>query len=268
MSEVANQKYLLTDQYKNASNLNARIQLHARFSKNKYGWHRWIFDQFKIAPGSRILELGCGPGQLWASNLDRIPQDWDITLSDFSVGMLQDAQQKLAESKRDFTFRIIDAQRIPFEDQGFDAVIANHMLYHVPDRGKALAEIRRVLKPGGRFYASTIGQTHMREIDALAKSLVSAHFWWSEEKGGFVLETGAEELSHYFSQVKLYRFQDALVVTEAEPLIAYMLSGRLKSAFVGEKLQTLRQIIEHELATRGSIHITKDSGLFEAYSQA
>ncbi len=55
-------------------------------------------------------------------------------------------------------FKEIDAQSIPFEDETFDAVIANHMLYHVPDRPKAIAEIKRVLKPGGRLIATTIGK--------------------------------------------------------------------------------------------------------------
>src|ERR1700758_5420037 len=87
MSDLTNQSYLLNEQYKDAANLNARIQLHARFSTNKRGWNRWVFDQFKIPPNGRILELGCGPGKLWSSNLDGIGADWQITLSDFSEGM-------------------------------------------------------------------------------------------------------------------------------------------------------------------------------------
>src|SRR5438034_9612344 len=96
MSEFSDQRYLLNDQYKNAQNLNARVMLHARFSTNKYGWHRWIFDHFTLPQGARVLELGTGPGYLWSSNRDRIPQHWNITVSDFSSGMLEEARRNLA----------------------------------------------------------------------------------------------------------------------------------------------------------------------------
>jgi 16S rRNA A1518/A1519 N6-dimethyltransferase RsmA/KsgA/DIM1 with predicted DNA glycosylase/AP lyase activity len=53
--------------------LNARIQFYQRFSTNECSLHRWIFDQFHLSPESQILELGCGTGQLWPENRDRIP---------------------------------------------------------------------------------------------------------------------------------------------------------------------------------------------------
>jgi hypothetical protein len=58
------QQYLLTSQYKDSSNLQARIQIHKRFSINKYSFHRWVFDHFSIPRPARILEAGCGPGHL------------------------------------------------------------------------------------------------------------------------------------------------------------------------------------------------------------
>jgi len=78
--------------------------------------------------------------------------------------MLEEAQESLHDSLCPFTFAVVDAQAIPYPDAHFDAIIANHMLYHVPDRPKALAEIRRALKPGGHFYASTLGANHLREM--------------------------------------------------------------------------------------------------------
>jgi SAM-dependent methyltransferase len=264
MADMTNPAYLLNEQYKDATNLNARIQLHARFSTNTRGWNRWLFDQFKIAPGSRILELGCGPGKLWLSNLDRIGDDWQITLSDFSAGMLQEARQRLSQSQHHFTFQIIDAQSIPFEDASTDVIIANHMLYHVPDRPKALAEIRRVLKPDGRFYASTMGDTDLHEIHELI-GRVDRAFSQKRRRNPFTLENGAEQLACWFASITLYRYEDALVVTEPEPLVDYILSGPAKAIFVEEKLQRLRDLLKQELVANKAIYITKDSGLFEAF---
>ncbi len=228
MFEPDQQQYLLTKQYKNAANLNARIALHRRFSMNKYEFQRWVFDQFSIPAEGRILELGCGPGHLWRINADRIPEKWDITLSDFSPGMLQEAQQNLANIGRHFTFQRIDAQSIPFEDESFDVIIANHMLYHVPDRVKAFSEIFRVLRPEGRLYAVTNG------------------------------------LKPWFPQVRLYRYEDALIVTEAEPLVAYVLSTSIATLFNEDKIRQFREFVQRELDAHGAIHITKDTGLFEA----
>ena len=126
-----------------------------------------MFDQFQLPPNARILELGCGSGALWLRNLERIPAGWDITLSDFSAGMVEDARRKLEGSTHPFTFQQMDAQSIPLPDASVDAVIANHMLYHVPDRNKAFSEVRRVLKPTGTFYAATNGLHHLREISQL-----------------------------------------------------------------------------------------------------
>jgi len=262
MSKMSDQDFLLSDQYRDSSNLDERMQLHARFSVNVYGWHRWVFDQFELPPQSRILELGCGPAWLWRDNLDRIPDGWDITLSDFSPGMLQQAQGNLRESQRRIDYAEIDAQSIPYEDGSFDAVIANHMLYHVPDRSRALSEIRRVLRPGGRFYASTVGRNHLRELHTLLKRFDPVPHPWFDNP--FVLENGTAQLLEWFSQVTLHRYEDALIVTEAGPLVAYILSTADKEILSGETLAALRRCVEEEIALHGHVYITKDSGIFEA----
>jgi len=263
----SDQEYLLNSQYRDASNLNARIELHRRFSTNKYSFNRWVVDHFNIPRPARILEAGCGPGHLWAQNADRLPEDWDITLSDFSPGMLQEAQKNLRNRNGHFTFELFDVQSIPFEDRHFDAVIANHMLYHVPDRARALSEIRRVLKPGGRFYAVTNGENHMREMPELVKKFDPG----AEDTQGiafslpFRLENGGQELAQWFSTVTLHLYEDGLIVTEAGPLVAYMLSMPTGVVTIGDKVPEFTRFLEGELAAHGAIHITKDTGIFEAF---
>ena len=267
MPDSSYQEYLLTHQYKNVQNLNARIQLHERFSTNKYDWQRWVFDHFNIPAQGRILEVGCGPGELWVKNLDRIPEAWEITLSDFSPGMLEQAQQNLRNSHCHFAFERFDVQAIPFEDAHFDAVVANHMLYHVPDIAKALGEIRRVLKPGGHFYAATNGRNHMRELRELLNRFEPGieTLWGDGSFPSFRLENGRDILSQAFSTLIVHLYEDSLVVTEAEPLVAYVLSTPLVGSISGEKLAQFNSFVEQELALHGAIHITKSTGLFEAF---
>ncbi len=262
MTASRDQDYLLNKQYKDATNFNARVELHRRFSINKSNWQHWVFDQLQLDAGSTILELGCGPGWLWRGNRERIPASWQITLSDFSAGMLDEARQQLGEEH--FAYQVADAQALPFGDESFDAVIANHMLYHVPDISKALEEIKRVLKPGGHFYASTIGREHLRELDELLfRAQVSPHWQDFKQNAPFVLENGQEVLAPFFEQVKLHIYDDALEVTEAEPLIAYALSGKLGQTINHEKREALTILVEQEIAVHGAIHITKASGMFE-----
>ena len=264
MAGFRDQNYLLNSQYKDASNFNARVDLHRRFSTNPYGFHRWVFDHFQIGEADCILELGCGPGFLWSSNRERIPASWQIVLSDFSPGMLQETRQRLGEER--FMYQVLDAQAIPFADESLDVVIANHMLYHVPNLPRALAEIRRALKPGGHLYATTIGREHMRELDELIAGLWPESNWQGlGAKTPFVLENGQELLAPFFAQVTVDRYENALEVTETEPLIAYALSGRLGSLLSNEKREALTSLVKQELATQGMLHITNVSGIFEAH---
>ncbi|MCJ7661410.1 MAG: class I SAM-dependent methyltransferase, partial [Anaerolineales bacterium] len=170
MPRLTDPKYLLTKQYPNAANLQTRIGLHKKFSTNTTGWFPWVFDHLNLPPTCRILELGCGPGDLWLENMTHIPAGWQLTVTDFSPGMLEQTRHHLHNQPHAFTFERINAQSIPHEDDEFDAVVANHMLYHVPDRPKAFAGIQRVLKPGGCLYAATNGLRHMGEMRELILS--------------------------------------------------------------------------------------------------
>ena len=265
MRDKTNQQYLLHEQYKDASNLNARIQLHRRFSTNQVNWYHWVFDQYDIAPGSRILELGCGPALLWRENLNRVPDSWDMTLTDFSPGMLQEAQNNLHGSDKHFTFGIVDAQSIPFETNSFDVVIANHMLYHVPDRAKALQEVRRVLRPAGRFYAVTNGEDHLLEILQL-RQRAGLDLPSRVASSPFTLENGGEQLAPWFADREQQLFHNSLVITETEPLVAFVLSTIKQEEGIG-KVEGLRQLIDQELAQHGTINVQLVSGMFIAYGE-
>lgn len=88
------------------------------------------------------------------------PAGWCIVCTDLSPGMAAEARSELA-GEAGLSFAAADAQALPFPDESFDVVLANFMLYHVPDRPRALAEIRRVLRSGRQFAAATVGRTHM-----------------------------------------------------------------------------------------------------------
>ena len=257
MSQASDQNYLLTQQYQNATNLNARIALHENFGTNPENWQRWVFERLQLDEEAHVLELGSGPGMLWRANIERIPAGWEITLADFSPGMVEAARQHL--NHQPFRFVWADAQSLPDRDGSFDAVIANHMLYHVPERAKALAEIRRVLKPGGHFYASTNGLGHMHEIRELGRQLTGET--GGIDTFGFNLENGAAQLEPFFTNIRLEHYENDLAVTQVEPLVAYVQSSQ---TLTEEQVAELSEFLEKEIEQHGAFHITKKTGLFIA----
>jgi ubiquinone/menaquinone biosynthesis C-methylase UbiE len=261
VDRVADQKYLVGEQYRDSSNLSARIRLHKLFSTNGYGWHRWVFDHLADLPDdARILELGCGRGDVWAENLDRIPPDWRIILSDLSPGMIENARSSLEGSMGLFDYEVIDAQSIPYPEATFDGVVANHMLYHVPDRAKGIAEIHRVLKPGGLLFAATNGRGNMAEIKDLLDNARRAKFDLLANR--FRLEDGKRELREVFPRVTVHCYRDALHVSDAGPVIDYINSTGRK--LNDRQASEIRRRVQDRIDCDGKFVIQKTNGTLTA----
>ena len=274
MEKINDTAFLRGEQYKDDTNLKKRMGLHERFSTNPTGWHHWMTDQFDFPAVCQILEVGCGPGTLWSARGESLPTSWQVTLSDFSSGMVAKAKRALAEQHKapSYRFAVSDAQSLPFHTASFDVLIANHMLYHVPDRSLALAEFRRVLRPGGRLFAATNGKNTMHELHewiVLAANLTQPDLV-SELRAvtlSFNLENGREQLEQQFSSVELVQYPDSLEVTQAEPLIQYVQSMMSYNQTIIQNLVgKLRELWEAEIQTHGAVHISKDGGLFQARS--
>lgn len=267
---ATNQPEVVALQYQTSANLDARMRLHLLYSTNSYGWLRWVFDQVALPAQASVLELGCGTGKLWQENSDRIPPGWALTLTDQSPGMLQQAQSTLAAVDQPIHFQQADAQAIPFADAQFDAVIANHMLYHVPDLPQALREITRVLKPGGALYAATNGDHHMHELSDLGRRF-AAQLDLQQQFSirTFDLENGAQQLQPWFADVTCRLYEDALVVPDVDALVDYvfsMFSATMQAEPERQQQRVaFRHFVEQEMAAQGgALHIQKASGLFIA----
>ena len=241
--------------YVKSDTLSTRISIHDKYSVNKYGFGNWVFDQYGLCEGAKVLELGCGTAVMWQNR--KIPPDAEIVLSDFSPLMVQKAKDLLQDSPV-FSFRQLDIQDIPYSDASFDMVIANHMLYHVPDKDKALAEVRRVLKPGGLFYATTLGEMSLKELSDVYQQLKGKATFSYSKDCSFTLESGGDLLGRYFENVEQRQYIDALEVTDIEDLIAYVKSYNTIPAAVEEELHRLigEQFVD------GVFKIRKEQGIF------
>jgi SAM-dependent methyltransferase len=139
----------------------------------------------EVAPED-VLEVGGGPGELAA----RIAAELGcrVTMLDISPRMVELARERGVDA------HVGDVQRLPFADGSFDCAVAAWMLFHVPDLDRGLAELARVLRPGGRLVAVTNAEEHMRELRELAGNAA-----WERV---FTRENGGELLSRHFASVE------------------------------------------------------------------
>lgn len=252
----------LKNQYQDASNISARINLHSLYSSNPQGWFPWIYQQCQIQSGMKILEIGCGNGALWTASRSRLPDRIQVTLSDLSEGMLRDARRSIGSLDQRFSFQAFDCHQIPFETETFDLVIANHLLFYCEDIHKVCREVRRVLRPGGRFLCSTYGSQHMKEVSLLVQEfddriVLSADKLYER----FGLENGRDILLSYFSQAEWKLYEDSLLVPESEPLISYILSCHgNQNQYILDSYPEFRSFVKRK--TANGFSITKEAGLF------
>ncbi len=258
----------LKAQYRNSTNISARIRLHRLFSSNKQGWFPWIYEQCQITEGMKILELGCGNGRLWIENKAKLPADCEIILSDISEGMIRDVRREQSLQDDRFSFAAFDCHAIPYEDASFDLVIANHVLFYCKDVDRVCSEVGRVLKPGGRFVCGTYGVAHMQEVSRLVTQFDDRITLSGENLyEHFGKENGAQALAPYFAEVDWQQYEDALIVTQAEPLIEYVLSCHgNQNQYILEKYNKFRKYVEGQICN--GYTITKDAGIFISVTDA
>ena len=243
------------EQYRSSANLAARIALHQECSTNPYELQRWIFDRLSLAPGQRVLEIACGTGRLWVENRDRIPRGLRLILSDLSPGMVETTRLAVPAPAAYVACALPD---LPFGDDFFDLVIANHMLYHVDERQRGLREIRRVLRPSGVLFAATNGREHLREIKTLMSDF---GIEGGDISASFTLENGEEQLREVFGEVRRDDHPDALRVTDPELLLSYIASISPK---VEAHREEMRAAVAARIAADGAFHVVKSTGAFTA----
>lgn len=241
-------------QYTNADGLQVRMRLHQKYSANKQPYGEWIAEHYHIQPGMKVLELGCGTGSIWNEPKRWLPDTASLLLTDFSEGMLAAARANVP-MRPNIAFAQVDIQAIPYPDDSFDLIIANAMLYHVPDLDKALGEVARVLKPGGRLVCSTSGE------NGISAWLVDVLGAGENPSIPFSLQNGGAALEKHFDHAEMLLRDDRLEVTDANDLAAYVLS-MISLAFVKE--WPYEELINRLRArsSDGVIRIPKEYGLF------
>ncbi|MBO4687276.1 MAG: class I SAM-dependent methyltransferase [Clostridiales bacterium] len=256
-TNAINQTDVVKDQYQSSANLSTRISIHDKYSTNKMGFGNWIFSNYEILPGYRVLELGCGTGDMWVGKDDVVDKCGQLVLSDFSEGMIDTSRSKLPHYGK-IEYRVIDIQTIPFEDDSFDVVIANMMLYHVPDLQQGLREVRRVLRKGGVFYCATFGEHGIIEY---LSQILGEYGVEDNTNKNFTLQNGNEYLKEFFESVERREYKDSLAVTDIDDLVGYIFSLSSMTTLGQMHREEIRAALEKEKVD-GVLIVPKDYGMF------
>ncbi|SNY49159.1 Methyltransferase domain-containing protein [Paractinoplanes atraurantiacus] len=235
-------------------NLTARIAIHA-YGTNPQGWYSWLAE--RLPSVGDVLEVGAGTGELWR-HLDPRRAGLRLTLADFSAAMCERLGEVAgAEVRR------CDATDLPFADGSFDAVIANHMLYHVDEPDMALREFARVLRPGGRLFVATNGRGHMAELFAVAAAVGKVDVSGSASRSNFTAEDAPAAVGRHFRDVAAEAYPSDLLVPDAEPVLAYLtsLSGK---PLTGEQLAAARELVQARIEAEGHFRVRKHTELITA----
>lgn len=262
--KITNMESTIKEQYNSDKNLNLRSNLHS-YNVNKIDWDVWCFENMKFCKNDKVLELGCGNGKLWLKNKEKIETDLNITLSDFSKSMIKSAKNNLKEINMDFQYKEINAEKIPYKDETFDVIIAEHMIYFVSNIEKALEEIKRVLKPNGKVYITTNSKNTMNELNELCEKFAPnsglSNNGLSER---FNLEEGEKLLKKYFNNVSLNVLEGKIILSESEPLVSYKASTiQGKSILIGKKRIEFKDYLDNYIKENKQILITTKAGIFE-----
>lgn len=168
------------------------------------------------AQPSRILEVGCGWGEL-AKRLER-ETGADVVATDLSPRMVELARERGLEAQ------VADVQALPFDDASFDVAVAAWMLYHVPELERGIAELARVLRPGGTLVAVTNSAFHLQELRDLVGS--------GPSPSTFTRENGTDLLSRSFANVRREDLDGTFAFETRDAVEEYVRASISMSPFV------------------------------------
>ena len=266
-SRFTDKQHLTAKSYHTQDKLNIRIRTHERYTRPQLDFTGWILDKITWRGDETVIDIGCGSGVYIEPARRRCRH---YIAGDLSLGMLRQIGPPAPDRLN------LDAQQLPLVADVADVVLANHMLYHVPRKELALAEIARVLRPCGKLIAATNSSHNMAELLDLRRRAmarlglpIDPALQRNPAAYEFSLENGRSWLEAHFKQVERHDLPSALVFPTPGPLLDYIGSSRdwyesfLPDAVTWDDLhREFKALLDDHFANHDTFHINKLSGVF------
>lgn len=260
-SKMNETQYVLK-QYQDGKHLNTRVSLYDKYSINTKSYTDWIHENYQFFEGCQILEFGTGTGKDWTNRIADLPKNASLVLSDFSQGMVEALKERFGHHEQ-VEVMALDIQNTAIEGYSKDFVIANSMLYHVPDIDQGIREVSRILKGNGTFYAATAGNQNMFKY--LKETYLKVNPRITLPKGiTFTLENGAHYLEKYFKHVEVVRYINRLEITNTHDLVDYIYSLSSIEGLQESDRAEMYDFYEGQKNSRGILEIEIEYGMFIA----
>ncbi len=266
--------FLTRQFYASNDDLAVRTHIHDTYTEPRVNFMSWVLDRIPWRGDETVLDAGCGAGAYLSPTASRLSAGGLLLGGDISRGLLRGIAERTSGDHPPLTQ--LDIQHLPFADERFDVVLANHMLYHVPDIPEALEQIHRILRVGGVLLASTNAarsQVGFRDLIIDACEHLGMDFLIESSPAGqrFSLEEGKLILAEYFSEVEMQALDSALVFREVEPPLAYIHSMRHFYRSIlpedcdwTQMLERVKEKLAEIINAEGEFRVLKRSGVFIA----
>lgn len=267
--EITKEREYVIAQYRRDDNLNKRISIHD-YSTASVGWFPWLFDKIALAPGMRVLDIGCGNAAFWGGIARQLPENLEIHLVDYSDGMLASAEKRVQEIQKDFPEKRLrfvlekrDAANFSYPVTGFHRIMANHMLYHLnrEARLELYPKINALLTDDGRFSCTLVGKTHLFELHELLR-MYYPEITVPSDSFDILLENAPQELRRYFTVMESEEQKNDLLVPDEALVFNYVssYSAQAKEIISRDKERFLG-LVRSEMNEDGFFYIHKSTGI-------
>ncbi|HRW48215.1 MAG TPA: class I SAM-dependent methyltransferase [Caldilinea sp.] len=273
MPDFATDPTYLAYQYGTSEKLRIRQEAHEHYSERPNDFFVWALDLLDLHPGQLVADVGCGPGAYHA--LVAAAGCTAIGI-DASFGMMRDVAAQAAEQRLAVWPVQASAERLPLADSSVDRLMANHMLYHVPDQEAALAEMRRVLKPGGRVMLATNAEDANDVFHNAHSAAAQSLGYVPTPRMSSRFHLGHLELvQRFFPGAEVHVREDAFRFPTLDAALRYYASGTVDAiehaprdgSHTARLLPLVEAHLRGQMDAGGSLRVPKAAGCFVAIKQ-
>lgn len=232
---------------------NFRYGLYERYGTSGQRWHEWLFEQLLLEPGMRVLDVGCGHGNVWHNSWQRIPAGCSITLLDkeikglqFLRGIYRERREELAAGVN-LSFLCEDAERWECQTGRYDLILAGHFWSYIRDKKSLLDRLHRGLAEGGRLVSTFTSQVSVRDVNRILEPVLGRRVLgpYEERKQAFMAQMEGL-FNGEFGEVSQMTFYNSLRIGHPEELLRYLcdLDGELEMRIKPREQEVRRYLQE------------------------